>query len=82
MGTRRRVMLRVRPPVPFGEVTLVPTAMTGRPEAVMGRAMAADLIDTESLIAMPGSPRPALWAPLSARLAALGGIMERRRRST
>jgi hypothetical protein len=56
--------------------------MTGRPEAVMGRAMAADLIDTESLIAMPGSPRPALWAPLSARLAALGGIMERRRRST
>ena len=37
----RRVTLRIQPPNPFGEVTMVPAALSGRPEADAARAMAA-----------------------------------------
>jgi len=83
MGARR-VTFRVQPPVPLGDVTLVPPALSGRPEAEMGRAMAAALGDVEVPTATAALSRlhqafPS--APLNARLAALGVIMERVRRS-
>jgi hypothetical protein len=82
MGARR-ITFRVQPPVPFGEVTLVPAALTGRPENAMGRAMAAALADAEVPTAADALSRLRLafpMAPLSARLSALGVIMERVRR--
>jgi hypothetical protein len=81
----RRVTFRVQPPVPFGEVTLVPTLLTGRPEADMGRAMAAALDDFEMPTAADAINRLRQafpTAPLSARLAAVSTIMERLRRAS
>jgi hypothetical protein len=84
MGARR-ITFRVQPPVPLGDVTLVPSALTGRPETEMGRAMAAALGDIEMLPTAAdalGKLRQAFpGAPLSARLAALNVIMERLRRA-
>jgi len=83
MGARR-VTLRVQPPVPFGEVTMVPAMISGRPEAEMARAMAAALADVEAPSAADVYNRLRQsfpLAPLSARVAALGVIMERLRRS-
>jgi len=84
MGARR-VTFRVQPPVPFGEVTLVPALLSGRPEAEMGRAMAAALSDIETPTAADALSRLRQafpTAPLSARLAALGNIMERLRQAS
>jgi hypothetical protein len=81
MGARR-VTLRVQPPVPFGDVTLVPAPLSGRPEADMARAMAAALADLDVPTAADVLKRLRAafpMAPLSARLAALGVIMERAR---
>jgi hypothetical protein len=82
MGARR-ITLRVQPPVPFGEVTMVPPILSGRPETDMARAMAAALADFDA----PATAdvykklRQAFpLAPLGARVAALGVIMERLRR--
>jgi hypothetical protein len=79
----RPITLRVQPTVPFGDVTLVPATISGRPEAEMARAMAAALADIEA----PGATdvynrlRQAFpLAPLSARVAALGVLMDRLRR--
>ena len=47
----RRITLRVQPPVPFGEFTMVPAPLSGRPEAEMARAMAAALSDVEAPMA-------------------------------
>jgi hypothetical protein len=83
MGARR-VTLRVQPPIPFGDVTLVPASFSGRPEADMARAMAAALADVEAPTAaeMYNRVRQSFpLAPLSARVAALGVMMERLRRS-
>jgi hypothetical protein len=83
MGAARRITLRVQPPAPFGEVTLVPAALTGRSEAEMGRAMAAALADVEVPTAADALNRLRAafpLVPLSTRLAALGVIMERARR--
>ena len=44
----RRVTLRVQPPMPFGDVTIMPAPLSGRPEADMARAMAAALADVEA----------------------------------
>jgi hypothetical protein len=82
MGARR-ITLRVQPPVPFGEVTLVPAPLCARPEADMGRAMAAALADIEAPTAADvyNRLRQAFpMAPLTARVAALGAIMDRLRR--
>ena len=83
MGARR-VTLRVQPPIPFGDVTLVPASLSGRPEADMARAMAAALADVEAPTAaeMYNRLRQSFpLAPLNARVAALGVMMERLRRS-
>jgi hypothetical protein len=76
----RRITLRVQPPMPFGDVTMVPAPISGRPEADMARAMAAALADLEAPTAADalGRLRQAFpLAPLSARVAALGVLMER-----
>jgi hypothetical protein len=84
MGVHPRTMLRVQPPRPLGDVTLVPAALSGRTEAEMARAMAAALAYAEPPTAADAfkSLRQAFpSAPLSARLGAIGFIMERLRRS-
>lgn len=81
MSARR--IIRVHPPLPLGDVTMVPPALLGRPEAEMARAMAAALAEFEmpSATDVLGRLRQAFpLAPLSARLGALGIMMERSRR--
>jgi hypothetical protein len=83
MGARR-ITLRVQPPVPFGDVTMVPAVLAGRPEADMARAMAAALADVEAPTAADVYNRLRQsfpLAPLSVRVAALGVVMERLRRA-
>ena len=82
MGARR-ITLRVQPPIPFGDVTMVPAPLCGRPEAEMARAMAATLSDIEAPTAADvyNRLRQAFpLAPLTARVAALGVLMDRLRR--
>ena len=75
--------LRVLPPSPFGDVTLVPAMLSGRPESDLANAMAAALADVEAPTAadvyrqLRQSFPP---AALSARVTALGYIVERLRR--
>jgi hypothetical protein len=79
----RRITLRVQPPIPFGDVTMVPAPLCGRPEAEMARAMAAALSDIEVPTAADvyNRLRQAFpLAPLTARVAALGVLMDRLRR--
>ena len=72
--------LRISDPSPFGEVTLVPTAMTGRSESQFAHDMAEALVE-----AHPGSASQALKqlramfpnSPLTARVAALNALMRR-----
>jgi hypothetical protein len=83
MGARR-VTLRVLPPMPFGDVTLVPATLSGRPETDMARAMAAALADFEAPTAADvyKQLRQSFpFASLGARVTALGFIMERLRRA-
>ena len=82
MGARR-VTLRIQPPMPFGDVTMVPAPLSGRPEADMARAMAAALADIEAPTAADvyNRLRQAFpMAPLSARVGALAALMDRIRR--
>jgi len=79
----RRLTLRVQPPMPFGDVTIMPASLSGRPEADMARAMAAALADIEAPTAAEVYNRlrqafPS--APLSARVGALATLMDRLRR--
>ena len=79
----RRITLRVQPPIPFGEFTMVPALLSGRPEAEMAHAMAAALSDIEAPTAADvyNRLRQAFpLAPLTARVAALGVLMDRLRR--
>ncbi|MGA9009462.1 MAG: transferase [Xanthobacteraceae bacterium] len=79
----RRVTLRIRSPMPFGEVTMVPAPISGRPEAEMARAMAAALSDIEAPSAADvyNRLRQAFpLAPLSARVGALTALMDKIRR--
>jgi hypothetical protein len=80
----RRITLRIQPPMPLGDVTMVPATLSGRPEADMARAMTTAFADVE----MPSTadvfnrlqqffPR----APLHTRVAALGVFMDRLRRA-
>ncbi len=76
----RRITLRVQPPVPFGDVTMVPAPLCGRPEADMARAMAAALSEIEAPTAADvySRLRQAFpTAPPAARVAALGVLMHR-----
>lgn len=79
----RRVTLRIQSPMPFGEVTMVPAPISGRPEAEMARAMAAALADIEAPSAADvyNRLRQAFpLAPLSARVVALIALMDKIRR--
>jgi len=79
----RRVTLRVQPPSPFGDVTIMPAPLSGRPETEMARAMAAALGDVEAPTAaeVHSQLRQAFpFAPLAARVSALANLMDRLRR--
>lgn len=79
----RRVTLRVQPPVPFGDVTIMPSTLSGRPEIDMARAMAEALSDVEAPTAAEvyNRLRQAFpLAPLNARVGALAALMDRLRR--
>ncbi len=83
MGTRR-ITLRVQPPIPFGDVTIVPATLSAPREADMADAMAASLADVEAPTAADVFNRLRQsfpLTPLRARVAALGVVMERVRRS-
>ena len=83
MGARR-ITLRVQPPIPFGEFTMVPAPLSGRPEAEMARAMAAALSDIEAPTAADVFNRLRQsfpLVPLNTRVAVLGVLMDRLRRS-
>jgi hypothetical protein len=76
----RRITLRIQPPSPFGEVTMVPATLSGRSETDAARAMADALADTEALSASDIVQRLRQTfprAPLSERVAALSVIMHR-----
>ena len=79
----RRVTLRVQPPIPFGDVTIMPSPLSGRPEAEMARAMAEALgdVDAPTATEVYGQLRQAFpFAPLAARVGALATLMDRLRR--
>ena len=83
MGAAHRITLRIKPPLPLGDVTMVPPPLSGRSEAEMARAMAAALADEESVTAAEVYSRvrqafPS--APLSARVGALAMLMDKLRR--
>ena len=83
MGARR-ITLRIEPPIPFGEVTLVPALLNRRPPADTSRAMAQALTDIEvrpAAAALNHLRHVFPGAPLSARLAALSGLINRWRQS-
>jgi hypothetical protein len=66
--------------MPYGDVALVPAALSGRSEADLSRAMAAVLADIEaaSAVEVYNRLRQAFpTAPLSARVAALATLMDR-----
>jgi hypothetical protein len=82
MGARR-VTLRIQPPMPLGEVTMVPPPISGRSEAELARAMAAALADLDepSASQVYGRLRQAFpLSPLGARVSALAALMEKIRR--
>jgi hypothetical protein len=78
----RRITLYVQPPNPFGEVTMVPAMLSGRPEADIARAMAKAFAGTEAASSADILNRLRQsfpLAPLSERVAALSVIMDRLR---
>jgi hypothetical protein len=78
----RRITLRIQPPNPLGEVTMVPATLSGRPETDTVRAMAAAFADTEAASTADIFNRlrhTFPFAPLSERVAALSAIMDRLR---
>jgi hypothetical protein len=79
----RRVTLQIQSPIPFGDVTMVPATISGRPEAEMARAMAAALSDIEAPSAADVHKRLRQafpLTPLSVRISALAALMEKIRR--
>jgi len=83
MGVARRVTLRIRPPLPFGDVAMVPARLSGRSEAEMARAIAAALAadDLATAADVYGSvPQAFPLAPSGARGGALAALMDKIRR--
>ncbi len=72
--------IRITDAVPFGDVTIVPSALTGRSDAHLAHAMAAELVSSD-----PESDADALRhlrlsfpdSPLTVRVAALAAMMRR-----
>jgi len=75
MAAPRRITLRIRPAVPFGDVAMVPAPLSGRSEREMARAIAAALPADDS-----ASAADVYLAPLNARVGALAMLMDRIRR--
>ena len=78
----RRVTLRIQPPNPFGEVTMVPATLSGRPEADAARAIVAAFADSDAASSTDILNRLRQsfpLAPLGERVAALSAIMGRLR---
>ena len=78
-----RVTLRIKQPLPLGDVTMVPAPLSGRSEAEQARAMATALADDESATAADVYRRVRQafpFAPLSARVGALAMLMDKIRR--
>jgi hypothetical protein len=83
MGAAGRITLRIKSPLPLGDLTVVPAPLSGRSEAEMARAMAVALADDESVTAADVYRRVRQafpFAPLSARVGALAMLMDRIRR--
>jgi hypothetical protein len=79
----RRVTLQIQSPIAFGDVTMVPAPLCGRPKAEMARAMAAVLSDVDAPSASDVYQRLRQafpLAPLSVRVGALAALMEKIRR--
>lgn len=77
------IALRIDEPAPLGEVTLAPRPLTGRSEAELARAMAEQLLSSESLSdaeALARLRQSFPQAPLTVRVAALAAIVGRIRR--
>jgi hypothetical protein len=84
MTSARPITLRVQPPMPLGEVIVVPETLSGRAEADLAHAMAVAVSDVEMPTAADVFNRLRQsfpLAPLSARVAALDVIMRRLRRA-
>jgi hypothetical protein len=64
--TARRITLRVQPPMPFGEVTMVPATLSGRPEADLARAMTKAFAESEAASATDVLDRLRQSFPLTA----------------
>jgi len=72
--------IRVQDPLPLGDVALAPRELTGLSPAELAQAMAESLAESE-----PDTDAPALdylrrgfpHVPLTARVAALAGLMRR-----
>jgi hypothetical protein len=82
--TARRITLRIEPPNPFGEVTMLPATLSGRPEADAARAMADAFADSDAASAadvFSRLRRSFPLTPLSTRVAALSAIMGRLRQA-
>jgi hypothetical protein len=75
-----RSPIRIKEPIPFGDVVLAPPELTGVSQAQLTRSMAEHLLATS-----PGTDAEALSAlrrafpqsPLTARVAALAALMRR-----
>jgi hypothetical protein len=79
----RHVTLRVQSPAPFGEVTIVPSPISGRPDGTMAEAMTTALaaVDAPTASEILKTLRQSFpQTPLSARVAALRVVMKRVRR--
>ncbi len=80
MDAAHRITLRIKSPLPLGDVTMVPAPISGRSEAELARAMAAALADDESVSAADVYRRVQQafpFAPLSARVGALAMLMDK-----
>ena len=84
MGAPIAMTLLIHEPLPLGEVTLVPKAVSRRSEADMAHAMAAAVADAEfaSAADVLRHLRQAFpQAPLGTRVAAANVLVERLRRA-
>ncbi len=75
-----RAAIRISDPLPLGDMTLVPAAITGRSESQLAREMVEALVDTQTGTASQVLKQlRAMFPdqPLTARVAALNALMRR-----
>lgn len=72
--------IRITDPDPYGDVTLVPSAITGRSESQLARAMAESIVSSNASSASQALQHlRAVFpdSPLTIRVAALNALMRR-----